>query len=244
MSYNLEKYSKNDLIEMSNKMDLQPKKTKKDMISDITEAFDEYKEYHCNKVLKYDKHYQLGNKGKEGTTYLVTDQKNNKFAMKTFRKTKASSTLKTEYKLQKRSSKFGISPCVYEYDTISKYIVMDILDGGHLLDILKKQKGTLLRYQQKRILFIYKQLDKAGVFHGDANLTNYMMKGKDIYIIDYGFSKPIDEKLIKKLGTSTPNMDLMLLGFVLKLKELKCSSSSYKYLLPHISLENREKFQL
>ena len=84
----------------------------------------------------------------------------------------------------------------------------------HLIDLIKEQNGDLKIYQQKDILNIYKKLDKAKVFHADSNILNYMYdKDKKLYIIDFGMSKYIDEKLIKKLGTEEPNINLMTLGW-------------------------------
>ena len=74
---------------------------------------------------------------------------------------------------------------------------------------------------QKQIISIYKKLDRAQVFHGDANLLNYMCKGRKLYIIDFGMAKQITPNLIKKLGTETPNMHIMTLGLALKLRDLK-----------------------
>ena len=130
-----------------------------------------------------------------------------------------------------------------EYDTVGKYIVMEKLDT-HLKDVLEKQKGVFSEYNQKQLIKIFKLLDKSKVFHADSNILNYMYKNKKLYIIDFGMSKEIDDKLIKKLGTSTPNIDFMTLGFVLKLKEHNCPRTSYVYLLNYVSEQNKQKFQL
>ena len=90
----------------------------------------------------------------------------------------------------------------------------------------------------------FEKLDKVGVFHGDSNILNYMIKGDKIYIIDFGFSKEINERLCKKLGTCKPNIDIMTLGFVLKLIELKCPATSWRYLKKYISEENIKKFMI
>ena len=244
-AYNLEKYTLQQLRDMAREMGLRSRRSKTEMINDISDAFQEYETYYKEKIERYTRIRQLGNKGKEGITYLVVDNEasSQEFAMKTFRKTKSSVTLKKEYKLQKRAGKAGIAPNVYTYDTVSKYILMDVMDK-HLIDVICEQKGTLYKYQQKRLLEIFRILDEIGVFHGDANIANYMVKDKEIYLIDYGFAKEIDDRLIKSLKTKTPNSELMLLAFVLKLKDMKCEPSAYKYLIPNISEEDRKKFNL
>ena len=241
MDYSLlEKTSFGELKKMAKDMGLESKRSCKEYVTTIQKALQEYEQYKKNKVDKYTRIRQLGNKGKEGICYLVKDSKNKEFAMKTFRKTKSSNTLKIEYTLQKKASSEGISPRVVEYDSVSKYIVMEKMDH-HLLDVMKKQNGNLTKTQQFQIIEIYHKLDEVKIFHGDSNLLNYMVKGKRIYIIDFGFSKEINEKFIKKLG-STPNIKLMTLGFILKLKELKCPSTAWKYLKKYVSEENIKKF--
>ena len=71
-----------------------------------------------------------------------------------------------------------------------------------------------------------------------------MYKKNKLYMIDFGMSKKIDDKLIKKLKTNTPNMSLMNLGFILKLKELNCPKTSYSYLMKFLSDENIKKLKL
>ena len=112
----------------------------------------------------------------------------------------------------------------------------------HLLELIKEQEGILSKQQQKQIISIYKKLDKAGVFHGDANLLNYMYKSNKLYIIDFGMAKEITTALVKKLGTETPNMQIMTLGLALKLREMKCPHQSYEYIINHLSHEQRLQF--
>lgn len=244
MDYSLlEKTSHSELKKMAKEMDLPSHKSRSGYISDIQGAFSEYENYKTKKVDEYTRISQLGNKGKEGTTYLVRDSRNREFAMKTFRKTKSSNTLKNEYLLQKQASKAGIAPRVVEYDSVSKYIVMEKMDL-HLVDLMKKQKGNLLRNQQMQILEIFEKLDEAKVFHADSNILNYMIKGPKIYLIDYGFSKEITTRLCKKLGTDQPNTRIMTLGLVLKLMEMKCPPSAWKYLKRKISDDEIKRFNI
>ena len=184
---------------------------------------------------KYRMGPQIGNTGKEAKTFDVEDKLGNHYAMKTFRKTKSASRIEEEVEFQRRCAKLGISPRIIDYDVDEKYIVMEKMDG-HLYSILEANDGRLSEKIQKRILEIFRLLDKAKVFHGDANIMNYMCKGEKILIIDFGFSKEIDDTLIKKLGEA-PNMHIMLLGFIVKLKEMGCPPESYKVLKKYISSE-------
>ena len=238
-----------ELKDIATDMDIEIPRKKEDLILEMLRCFKKYEKYKKEKVDKYVKIKQLGEKGKEGTTYLVKireskeSKESSEYAMKTFKKTKSSDRIRKEADLQEKASKYGISPEVIEIDTISKYIVMEKMDM-HLYDKMKEQNGDITETQQKQIIKIFKLLDKAKVFHGDSNILNYMFKGKKLYIIDFGMSQYIDDKLVKKLGVDTPNFSLMNLGFILKLKELRCPSSSYSYLLTFVSNKDKSKYNL
>ena len=241
--YNLEKYNLTELKKMTTKMDLPARRSKTEMIKDISTAFSEYEEYKKDKIDRYTRHKQLGEKGKEGTTYLVTDRSGKEYAMKTFRKAKSSSRLYKEYSLQKKASKVGIAPKVYDYDTVGKWILMEKMDK-HLYEQIEENKGILQKKQQLRLLEIFRKLDEVKVFHNDANICNYMLKDGEIYLIDYGFSKDITPELKKKLSSEYLNSRLMLIGLVLKLKQMNLPEKSYKYLIREVCKEDRIKFNL
>ena len=193
---------------------------------------------------KYTKIKQLYEPGKEGTAYLVQNTSNLcNYAMKVFRKTKSEVNIVKEAELQKIAASVGISPAVIDVNSAEKYIVMEEMDT-HLFDIMKKQDKDLKVTQQRQIIDIFKKLDECKVFHNDSNILNYMFKNKKLYIIDFGMAKHIDEKLIKKLNTDKPNMTLMLIGFIMKLKELGCPSTSYSYLIKFLEKQYIERFNL
>jgi tRNA A-37 threonylcarbamoyl transferase component Bud32 len=194
-NFDFSHYTFNELKKMGEKMGLNMRRSRESMIKELTKGFQKYEEYKKNKFDKYKKVSKLG-EGKEGKTYFVIDKKNKEYAMKTFKKTKSSDTLRTEYNLQKKASSVGVAPLVYDYDTIGKRILMEKMDE-HLLDRIKEKKACV-KSQQLRILDIFKKLDEVSVFHNDANLSNYMLKGDTIYLIDYGFAKEITPKLKKK----------------------------------------------
>lgn len=238
----LDTYTYSELKSMAKEMGLKVRRSKTELIREVAAAFKEYENYKKDKIDRYTRLGQLGEKGKEGTTYLV-ESNGHQYAMKTFRKQKSSATLRKEAELQSAAASAGASPKVIDIDTVSKYIVMEKLDR-HLYDVLTKNNGILSKTVQRQIIAIYKRLDKAGVFHGDANLLNYMFKGRNLYIIDFGMAKEITTSLVRKLGTTTPNLSIMTLGMVLKLRENGSPPSSYSHLIKYLSEEQLSQFEL
>ena len=120
---------------------------------------------------------------------------------------------------------------------------MEKMDS-HLYASVHHDKGGLLRNAQLRILDIFEKLDNIGVFHGDSNILNYMLKDNRIYLIDYGMAKEIGSRMINKLGTSRPNIKFMTLGLIIKLRELGFSPGSWRYLKKKVSEEDKIKFKI
>jgi predicted Ser/Thr protein kinase len=256
MPYNLETYKTDTLLLIAKDMQLHlPNKKKSSIIEAIAKAFDVCKTKNSSrdensprdkpedKYDKYTRYEQLGNKGKEGTTYLVKNKRGQELAMKTFRKTKSSNTLKKEYKLLRLAGKAGVAPRALDYNTKEKYIVMEKM-SHHLYDMKKSKTFSLSKKQQERILHIFKTLDEIKVFHNDANILNYMVKNGEVYMIDFGFSKEIDDKLCAKLKTDKPNLYLMTIGLILKLKELSLPSSSWNVLEKVLPPEYKKKYKI
>lgn len=239
----LEQYNFTELKNIARKMNIIHTNSKQGTLDIIKKALLEYELYKNDIESKYIIGKQLGEPGKDGTTYLVTNKEGIEYAMKTFKKQKSSDLIRKEATLQQQAADCGVAPNVIEVDTISKFIVMDKLDKN-LIDVMKKQNGNLTPQQQQQIVRIFQKLDTALVFQGDSNPINYMLKGKKIYLIDYGFAKEINSKLIKKLKTDTPNIKIMLLGFILKLKELNCPSTSYDFLITFLSEDDIEMYNI
>jgi len=238
---NLLKFNTSDLRDMADELDLKTTgKKSEDLANEISVHLDCFEAYRASKS-KYKICEKLGETGKEGTTYLVKMRNGTEYAMKCFRNRKSLNTLQREAILQSQAAKYDVSPSVIDVDYASRSIIMEKMDC-HLYDKIQKQRGELTSTQQRDILRIFRGLDEAGVFQGDSNILNYMYRDKKLYIIDFGMAREITLQLKAKLKTETPNMDLMLLAFVVKLREMKCSSSSYKHLVLHISKENREKY--
>ena len=180
-------------------------------------------------LFNYEKIRQIGNKGKDAIVYLTKKSKKY-YAMKSFKKKVTTSNIKKEIEFQNIAFQSGIAPKIIDYNLSDKYIVMQKMDT-HLVDYITKKNGILPKKHQIRLIEIFKKLDENKIFQTDPNILNYMIKNDKIYMIDYGMCKNIDKKLTKKLGTDKPNLKFTLLSFICKLKEGKCSPSSYKHLL-------------
>jgi len=235
----LKNKKKSQLIEISRKYNISTKnKTKKKLIEEIID------EHYQKKKNKYTQIKQLGKSGKEGTVYLVT-YRNKEYALKQFRKHKVADNIQKEAKIQQKCAKYGISPKIKEVNLHCKYFVMDKMDCS-LMDLIKKYNGRIPNKYQQEIINIVSILDnKIKIFHGDPNPSNFMIKDKRLYIIDYGFAKEIDDKLIKKHGTKQLNKQFMIVGLLIQLKQtyggnfIKCD-----LLRNEVSEENRKMLDI
>ena len=139
--------------------------------------------------------------------------------------------------MQELAYEVGISPKPIDINIYRKYILMEKLDT-HLIDVTKPKQLTL--DNQKQLITIYKKLDNIHIFHGDPNPLNYMIKNKRLYVIDFGMSKYINSSMKKKVKSEKPNIELMTLSMVMKLKNMNFPESSYKYLIKHIPEEYQQ----
>ena len=183
-TYNLNNKSLEELKKIAIDFNLSGgQKTRKGLLNDIYTTFHKYEQHRIQKNTKYTKIKQIGNKGKDGIAYLVKQNStNNNFIMKVFKKRKSSNKIKNEAELQNIAANFGVAPKVYDIDLANKFIIMEQLDS-HLIDRIIYHSGKLSESYQKKIIILFKKLDKAKVFHGDSNLLNYMIKNRKIYLI-------------------------------------------------------------
>ena len=162
--------------------------------------------------------------------------------MKQFNPNKSSNNIKKEVEFGKIASKYGISPKIIDVNYSQKYIIMEKLDRT-FFDVYKEKKGIIGNDLQNNIIKIVNLLDRIGIFHGDPNPANFMIKNNRVYIIDFGFSKKINEELIKQYGKN-PNHTFMILGLLLKLKETFGNIPKNDILLKEIPDKQKGVFQL
>ncbi len=142
--------------------------------------------------------------GKEGAISIVMVN-NSPCVLKQFKSAKSKDRLSREATLQTEAAELGIAPEIYHVDYDKKQIFMQGLQYL-LIDVVKSRSPpTITNREKQQIIDIFNSLDARGIFHNDGNARNLMINddGK-IYLIDYGMSKRIDSKLLKK--TLTPNI--------------------------------------
>lgn len=206
--------STNTLKRLSKIMDVPYTEDVKEMVKQLYRRYKSYEQFSSFILIR-----QLGREGKDGKTFLSLNEQYREIAVKQFKPDKKSSSIVREAKLQMRASEHGLSPRVFAYDGEEKYISMEKLDTN-LYDCFCKQGGELTVSQQKEVVKLFRQLDECGIFHGDPNPLNFMKKKGQWYIIDFGFAKPINERVRFRYG-QTPNLKYMTLGFLIQLTSIR-----------------------
>jgi tRNA A-37 threonylcarbamoyl transferase component Bud32 len=147
-----------------------------------------------NRDVKWIVKSTIGKPGKDGSGYIVYEKDNPmiEYVMKEFKSKKSFDKVRNEILFQSIASLYGISPKIYEYGRKpNPYIIMEKMKDGTIIDVIKSQSGKLSLDQQRQLLNIYDTLNKIQINHNDFNLLNLMFNNGKLYIIDYGFSKPL-----------------------------------------------------
>lgn len=162
---------------------------------------------------------QLGYTGRDGKTILAINPNGEYVAIKLFKLLKSVSSIRREVDLQRIASGYRIAPKIYMFSLTGKFIVMKRLKET-LFQRFIDQGRILLDFQEKELLYLFKRLDQAKIFHGDPNLLNFMYDNNNrLHVIDYGFAKPINQETISKYGPR-PNIKYMTAGILVKTSEL------------------------
>ena len=87
-----------------------------------------------------------------------------------------------------------------------------------LRDIVIEQKKTLTETQVERLKYLYKKLSEIKILHNDCNVFRNIMSNKDgkLFLIDFGFSKLINNKRIKERGPYSNYSLLLEIDYALK----------------------------
>ena len=157
---------------------------------------------------------QLGERGKEGTVYLVrAGGRGPVHAMKKFKATKSAAKVAKEADFQARAAAVDAAPAVVDVPSGKPpSIVMERMERTSV-EVCTAQDGALTEAQQWSILALYEALDGIQVLHNDANPLNLMCRtagsGEEQWrLIDYGFAK---NQTSKHCANPNLNMSLRLL---------------------------------
>lgn len=248
MDENYIKHAKlSELRELASRLELKGVSalSKEKLAERVLNELKDFEKFKKKEESKYRRIRQLGDEGKEGTTYLViNNETNRRYAMKQFRASKSIDKMIREAELQQIGYENGISPGVVDVNNHYRYIVMEKMDKS-LFEVLRENKGDLSEDYQEQLIKIFRKLDEIKIFHADPNPSNFMIRGRKLFIIDYGFAKKIDRRLITKHGIDNLNMHFMVLGFLLKIKEIcgKVALYKHKKLVKYLTEQQRELFK-
>ncbi len=91
-----------------------------------------------------------------------------------------------EARMMSKARALGIkTPIVFDIDSKKKEIVMELIEGPRLKDKLDKKNLALCRQVGENIAVLH----EGNLIHGDLTTSNILVKGKDIYFIDFGLAK-------------------------------------------------------
>ena len=170
-----------------------------------------------------------GKQGKEGVTFVVEDKDGFRFAVKMFKKTKSSRKIQKEAEMQEDAARVGVSPRVFAVNLTEKFIVMECLKET-IVDHVRqgcadKSRVELSGTHQNRLIEICDRLDDVNIMQNDGNPLNLMVDDAGmLFVIDFGFAKRIDARLLRKRGPK-PNTNTTLWHFQRSLQKYRIGAS-------------------
>ncbi|MEM5875138.1 MAG: KEOPS complex kinase/ATPase Bud32 [Candidatus Aenigmatarchaeota archaeon] len=103
-----------------------------------------------------------------------------------------------EARLLREARKIGVfTPQVYSVDEEKGKIIMEYIDGQRLKDIVNYLDEEKIREIFKKVGENIGKLHSSDIIHGDLTTSNMILKGENVYFIDFGlgyFSKRIEDK--------------------------------------------------
>jgi len=106
--------------------------------------------------------------------------------------------LRKEVKLLTEARKNGVpTPKILEIDEHSNKIVMEYVEGNRIKDLFNATDEKTIAQVSVLIGKLVGKLHSAGIVHGDLTTSNMILKGDEIYFIDFGlgeFSRRIEDQ--------------------------------------------------
>jgi len=91
-----------------------------------------------------------------------------------------------EASLLRKARSIGVkTPMIYGIDKGKKEIAMEFIEGKRLKDVLEKENIELCR----QVGEIIASMHESNLVHGDLTTSNILVKGGELYFIDFGLGK-------------------------------------------------------
>jgi TP53 regulating kinase-like protein len=138
---------------------------------------------------------------------------------------------RSEAKLLKKASEIISIPKIENVDEKSKEIIMEFINGKKLSEHLNKFPLKEQKQICRQIGESISRLHDSNIIHGDLTTSNLLLKGKDVYFIDFGLgfhSHKIEDKAV----------DLHLLRQALEAKHFKNWKALFNEVLKGYSKKN------
>jgi len=151
-----------------------------------------------------------------------------------------------EANLLRKARSLGVNtPLVYRVDKGEKEIVMELVEGPRLKDVLDKKSLGLCRQVGEGIAAMHEN----GLIHGDLTTSNVMVKGKELFFIDFGLGKhskkaedkAVDLLVFKKTFEAT-HVELMPKGWELILEGYLAKGGQKEVLAQMKKVEERVRY--
>ncbi len=151
-----------------------------------------------------------------------------------------------EANLLRKARGLGIkTPLLYSVDREKKEILMQFIDGPRLKDVLEKRNLGLCRKVGQDIALMHGN----NLIHGDLTTSNILVKGKELYFIDFGLGKSsgkdedkaVDLLVFRKTFEAT-HVDLMPGGWELILEGYLAKAGSKRVLQQMKRVEERVRY--
>ena len=122
----------------------------------------------------------------EGKQALLKQRVPKRYRCKELDEMLRSTRTTAEANMFRKARALGVNtPAIFEIDKKKKEIVMEFVEGPRLKDALKKENLGLCRQVGQMIALMH----AGNLVHGDLTTSNIMVKGKDLYFIDFGLGK-------------------------------------------------------
>lgn len=131
----------------------------------------------------------------EGQDVVVKERSAKRYRIPQIDAVLRSNRTRQEIKLMREARGHGVmTPRIVHSDEVLSVITMEKIDGPTMKDFLSKKaaKTDVCRRLGREI----GKMHAAGIIHGDLTTSNVILKGKDVFFIDFGlgkFSKRVED---------------------------------------------------